>query len=416
MSITTKEDFSEFVTATEAIDGYRRPAAFGVCKIDVSQKDPEKALQARFLHVSYQESFGSAAAILQALAGNDFANKPLADVVSTSNLVCEPLNDNLVTCILENFAPFVEETQEKKATHHNIAQFLAVQKAGNASEYRVVFVYDLNEAPESLEDVYLRLYLYSMGKAPLRSINMNGAFGILPNVAWTPGGNPIDLDWLNEERMDLIAANKWPDIASVDKFPRMLQHLIPVVDPEGGHRTRILSADRVRMGAQLAPGTTIMPGASYVNFNAGTEGPSMVEGRISSSAKVGSGSDVGGGASILGVLSGGNSDPITIGANCLLGANSVTGISYGDGCIIDAGVAVLAGTKIQMNTKTYDALKEVNANMPAKDVLGFDGDKAACKARDLSGLNGLHFRQNSVTGTIQVSRSGRQIALNTELH
>jgi 2,3,4,5-tetrahydropyridine-2-carboxylate N-succinyltransferase len=163
------------------------------------------------------------------------------------------------------------------------------------------------------------------------------------------------------------------------------------------------------MGAQLAAGTTVMPGASYINFNAGTLGPVMVEGRISSSAIVGAGSDVGGGASILGVLSGTDGNPISIGENTLLGANSTCGIPLGDACIIDGGVAIFAGTKVKVSPD--ELAKIVEANPSAKLET-----KTTFRADEFQGLNGLHFRQNSTTGEIVVRRSTREVVLNADLH
>ena len=195
----------------------------------------------------------------------------------------------------------------------------------------------------------------------------------------------------------------YPEIQSVDKFPRYLQHVIPA------DNTRILESSKVRMGAQLHAGTTVMPGASYINFNAGTTGPVMVEGRISSSAVVGSGSDVGGGASILGVLSGTDGNPITIGQNTLLGANSVTGIPLGDGCIIDAGVAILAGTKIHISETELEKIKQANPEWKPQSSDYFKG-------KELAGLNGIHFREDSTTGEIKAFRSTREVKLNEELH
>ena len=236
---------------------------------------------------------------------------------------------------------------------------------------------------------------------PLRDINLNGAFGALPNVAWS-AGQPIELDYLREFEIELKLANEYPHIDFVDKFPRFLQHIIPQ------DNTRILDTSKVRFGAQLAAGTTVMPGASYINFNAGTTGSVMVEGRISSSAIVGDGSDIGGGASILGVLSGTDGNPISIGKNSLLGANSTCGIPLGDGCIIDAGLAILEGTKIGIYPDELKKIMEVNTNANMKGEI--------FKGKQLAFFNGLHFRQNSMTGETTASRSTREIKLNTELH
>ena len=160
------------------------------------------------------------------------------------------------------------------------------------------------------------------------------------------------------------------------------------------------------MGAVLAPGTTIMPGAAYINFNSGTTGAVMVEGRVSSSVIVGDGSDIGGGASILGVLSGTNGNPISIGKRCLLGANSVTGVPLGDDCIVDAGIAILEGTKIFINDK--EALQKLNPK--------FNFSQDIYKASQLANLNGIHYRQNSQTGQITANISKRAIKLNADLH
>ena len=195
----------------------------------------------------------------------------------------------------------------------------------------------------------------------------------------------------------------YPNIDSVDKFPRFLQHIIPA------DNTRILDSSKVRMGAQLANGTTVMPGASYINFNAGTLGAVMVEGRISSSAIVGAGSDVGGGASILGVLSGTDGNPISIGENTLLGANSTCGMPIGDACIIDGGLAIFEGTKITINSNELAKIKEANpeANLDDKEIF---------KAKELMSLNGIHFRNDSTTGKVIALRSLREVKLNDELH
>ena len=195
---------------------------------------------------------------------------------------------------------------------------------------------------------------------------------------------------------------RYPRIISVDKFPRYLSHVVP---PQN---VRILDDAKVRLGAHIAAGTTVMPGAAYVNFNAGTTGSVMIEGRVSSSVVVGEGSDIGGGASILGVLSGTNGNAVSIGKHCLLGANSVTGIPLGDRCIVDAGIAVLEGTKVFIAQKDREALAALNP--------GFAFDREIYKGLELAGLSGLHFRQNSQSGQITASVSKRAIKLNAELH
>ncbi|WP_345981044.1 tetrahydrodipicolinate N-succinyltransferase N-terminal domain-containing protein [Sulfurimonas sp. HSL3-2] len=377
--------------------GYKDPLAFGIARVDFGQLNSDKVLQATYPIINWNENFGSAAIFIEALKEQgvqvDF-NKD--EVICNINLAF------LESC-LNAFTPYSEEAYGDAHKNIQVVSSLYSQMKENGykeGEFRVVFLF--NDAPcASVEATYLKLYALSLAKVQLRSINLNGAFGALPNVAWS-AGNPIELDWLREFEIELKLSNSYPHIDFVDKFPRFLQHIIPA------DNTRVLDTSKVRFGAQLHAGTTIMPGASYVNFNAGTTGVSMVEGRISSSAIVGDGSDVGGGASILGVLSGTDGNPISIGKNCLLGANSVCGIPLGDGCIIDAGIAILEGTKVTINAKELEKIQEVNQGTPLK------GD--VFKGKELAGLNGLHFRQNSLTGELSASRSRREIKLNADLH
>src|SRR5690625_4731626 len=241
----------------------------------------------------------------------------------------------------------------------------------------------LAEPPADTADAYLRLHLLSHRLVRPHGQNLEGVFSLLNNVVWTSHG-PCALDGFELTRARLRA--RGPVTAyGIDQFPRMVDYVIP-------SGVRIADADRVRLGAHLASGTTVMH-EGFVNFNAGTLGESMVEGRISAGVVVGAGSDVGGGASIMGTLSGGGSEIISIGAGCLLGANSGIGISLGDGCVVEAGCYVTAGTKI---------------GLP---------DQRVVKAREISGADGLLFRRNSVTGAVEaVARSGSWGTLNTVLH
>ena len=225
---------------------------------------------------------------------------------------------------------------------------------------------------------------------------------MLQNVAWSVDGEPIELDWLRANEIKLKMSGCYPAILCVDKFPRYLSHVVPA------DNVRVLDTAKVRMGAHLAGGTTVMPGAAYVNFNAGTTGSVMIEGRVSSSVVVGEGSDVGGGASILGVLSGTNGNAVSIGKNCLLGANSVTGIPLGDKCIVDAGIAILEGTKVYIAAAEREKLARINPN--------FSFEREIYKGLELANLNGLHFRQNSQNGQICVALNVRAIKLNENLH
>jgi len=396
-TIQSADAFKALIEDIKKIDGYRDPLAFGIARVDLGQLNVDKSLQATYPIINWDENFGSAAIFIKALSEQgvniDF---------SQSEVVCNINLDFLRSC-LNAFTPYSDEAFGD--AHKNIqvvsALYTQLIESGMVEgEYKVTFIFD-DTPVKSVEAAYLKLYAISLAKVGLREICLDGAFGALPNVAWSQG-QPIELDYLREFEIELKLANEYPHIDFIDKFPRFLQHIIPA------DNTRILDTSKVRFGAQLAAGTTVMPGASYINFNAGTTGVSMVEGRISSSAIVGDGSDVGGGASILGVLSGTDGNPISIGKNCLLGANSVCGIPLGDGCIIDAGIAILEGTKVGIQPEQLKKIMEVNTNLKMEGEI--------FKGKQLAGLYGLHFRQNSMTGEITASRSTREIKLNADLH
>ena len=245
----------------------------------------------------------------------------------------------------------------------------------------------LADAPVDTADAYLRLHLLSARLVRPRSINLDGIFGLLPNNAWTSLG-PVPADDVERVRLEAVTAGIRLSVFGVDKFPRMTDYVVP-------SGVRIAHADRVRLGAHLAAGTTVMH-EGFCNYNAGTVGTSMVEGRISQGVIVGDGSDIGGGASIMGTLSGGGKEQVTIGAGCLLGANSGVGISLGDDCVVEAGLYLTAGTKLTLKA---------------------DGQEQVVKARELSGTAGLLYRRNSLTGGVEaVPRSGSWGGLNTALH
>ena len=393
-TITTTDEFKALVTEIKKQDGYKEPIAFGIARVDRGQKNAEKILQANFGLINWSENFGSGAVFIKAL------QEAKCEVDFSGTEFVATLNDNFVRNAMSAFAPYLAEATGDAHKNIQVIKTLA-EMEDIGKNFRIVFLFEDANA-QSVEAVYLKLYALSQSKAPLRSVNLNGAFGILSNVAWV-GNTPYELDYLRENEIEMKLQGTFPTIDSVDKFPRYLQHIIPA------DNTRVLEASKVRMGAQLASGTTVMPGASYINFNAGTQGAVMVEGRISSSAIVGAGSDVGGGASILGVLSGTDGNPITIGENTLLGANSTCGIPLGDACIIDGGVAIFAGTKLTISSKELAKIKEAN---PEASL----GDKEIFRADALQGLNGLHFRQDSTTGKIIVRRSTREVVLNSELH
>jgi 2,3,4,5-tetrahydropyridine-2-carboxylate N-succinyltransferase len=243
---------------------------------------------------------------------------------------------------------------------------------------------DLSAPPADVADAYLRLHLLSHRLVRPRSINVDGLFGVLPNVAWTSLG-PVALEALPEVRMRARVAGEALTVLSVDKFPRMVDYVVP-------SGVRIADADRVRLGAHLAEGSTVMH-EGFCNFNAGTLGPSMVEGRISAGVVVGAGSDIGGGASIMGTLSGGGTEQVSIGEGALIGANGGIGISLGDRSVVEAGCYVTAGSKVTLP------------------------DGTVVKGRELSGVADLLFRRNSLTGALEATpRTGHWGGLAEHLH
>jgi 2,3,4,5-tetrahydropyridine-2-carboxylate N-succinyltransferase len=245
-------------------------------------------------------------------------------------------------------------------------------------------VADTDSAPVDAVDVYLRLHLLSHRLAKPRSLNLDGAFGLLTNVVWTNLG-PVLPGRVDEVRWHERESGRVLTVHGLDKFPRMTDYVVP-------SGVRIADADRVRLGAHLSPGTTVMH-EGFCNFNAGTLGASMVEGRISAGVVVGDGSDIGGGASIMGTLSGGGKEVVSIGERCLLGANAGIGISLGDDCVVEAGLYVTGGTLVKLP------------------------DGSVVKGRELSGVHGMLFRRNSQSGAVEaVVRTGDWGGLNAALH
>lgn len=252
----------------------------------------------------------------------------------------------------------------------------------------VLCVLENDDQPASTPEVYLKLQLISHRMVKPHGTNLNGMFGLLPNVAWTSEG-AIALDELPMRQLQARAAGRTISVNSVDKFPKMTDYVVPA-------GIRIGDASRVRLGAHLAEGTTIMH-EGFVNFNAGTLGTGMIEGRISAGVVVGNGSDLGGGCSTMGTLSGGNNVIISVGEGCLLGANAGLGIPLGDRCTIEAGLYVTGGSKVVVLDDQNNEVETV-------------------KAGDLAGKPDLLFRRNSQTGRIEVKTNKSAIELNEELH
>jgi 2,3,4,5-tetrahydropyridine-2-carboxylate N-succinyltransferase len=262
----------------------------------------------------------------------------------------------------------------------------------NNSEKEVVEIHwtqkDLDEPIEDVVSAYLKLHLISYRFVLPNSINLDGLFNALPNVAWTNKG-PISIDEIDQELLNSKHSKNDLFIRSLDKFPQLVDYIIP-------KNVRIADASRVRLGAYLSPGTTIMH-EGFVNFNAGTLGTAMIEGRISAGVVVGDNSDLGGGCSTMGTLSGGNNIKISIGENCLIGANAGVGIPLGDNCTIEAGLYITAGTKIEVYKENGD----------------IDG---VFKGSELSNCSNLVFLRNSQNGKVFAKVNQKSINLNSELH
>lgn len=425
----TKEEFKKFVENEGA--RFKAPLGFGIARVDLGEKfgaessencesdSCAKSKKAIVLQATYPilnwrdssgkcENLGSYAVLCSALE-----KFPQNLISKSESEAIYRIDSSVVNSALELFSPFLAEALADKNSHKNIQVLLELQKMTDSqkmpnldcckSAFRFVVLYD-DAKCESVESSYMKLLALSLGKAKLRSLNLDGIFGLFENIAWS-GNTPYQLEYLRQNEIPLKLAGKFPRIDFVDKFPRYLMQVIPQYD-----NIRLLDSAKTRFGAYLGSGGyTQMPGASYVNFNAGVVGKCMNEGRISSSVIVDEGTDVGGGASILGVLSGGNANPISIGKNCLLGVNSSTGISLGDGCVVDGGIAVLAGTIFYISAEEAQKIREINADFEIKSDCLYKG-------RELSGKNGIHFRQDSKSGAMMAFRSKVKIELNTALH
>ncbi len=352
----TVEEISAAREQIEAsMPGYQSPAAYG---IGIGTVGPSGAiLDVWYPHVNVgQHSYTAAVAanVLGYTAGTRTYE------LSPSDL------DAMITEI--------QAAEEVDVPHPNLTSWRALRQivlaAAHGGERQLVaaFIGSLDDAPVDPVDGYLRLHMLSNRAVAPHGVNMNGIFGLLTNCVWTNFG-PFEVDDFPVAKARLTAEGHTVHVRLVDKFPAMLDYVVPA-------GVRIADGNRVRLGAHLASGTTVMH-EGFCNFNAGTLGASMVEGRISAGVVVDDGSDIGGGASIMGTLSGGGSDVISIGKNCLLGANSGLGISLGDDCIVEAGLYLTAGAQVSMP------------------------DGTIAKARDLSGASGLLFRRNSRTGEVE---------------
>jgi len=364
---------SDTVAALEAdLDGYEAPQAYAVGVATVGASG--NVLDVAFPHVNCDESWGTAAVLAKATG--------YRSGTQTYRLTSE---------VVDSAIADLSELATGDGPHHNLDSWELCNKTAAHSALggeRVVvacLIDNLFQPPVDAIDGYLRLHLLSHRKMQPNSMNLNGIFGLLNTVVWTNLG-PFEPDNFEMTRIALRAEGHNVEVKLVDKFPRMLDYVVP-------SGVRIADANRVRMGAYLSEGTVIMH-EGYCNFNAGTLGPAMVEGRISQGVVVGENSDIGGGASIMGTLSGGGTEVVSVGKNSLIGANGGIGISIGDECIVEAGCYITAGTLV---------------TMPDGEVV---------KAKELSGHDGLLFRRNSKTGVIEaIAREGAGWqGLNADLH
>jgi 2,3,4,5-tetrahydropyridine-2-carboxylate N-succinyltransferase len=311
--------------------------------------------------------------------------KPDSAIVSAITSVVTYEKGNQPNAISHQQAEQIATALEKTGATEQAA---LAKKMTQSKRPLVVTLLETDTNPTSVPEAYLKLHLLSHRLVKPHQIVLAGIFGVLPNVAWTNKG-AIDINELAEHQLQTRLNGEELEVSCVDKFPKMTNYVVP-------KGVRVAHTARVRLGAYLGEGTTIMH-EGFVNFNAGTEGPAMIEGRISAGVFVGAGSDLGGGSSTMGTLSGGGNIVISIGKESLIGANAGTGIPLGDRCKIESGLYITAGTKVVV---LDDAGQEVKT----------------IKARELAGVNDLVFRRNSITGRVEVVTNKSALQLNTALH
>lgn len=383
--MNTVEDFKKHVEGIQSEAGYQQPKAFA---LGIQRVKNGKVLDAFFPMINWEGSFGTAACYLDLVNAEKGVN-------GAYTISLEQLKE-----VYSQFAPFHGELDK----HENVAQMNRLIDSYQASngyadnELVLYFLFDGDEDVQNATEAYFKLQCISQRHVVPHGINLNGVFGKLTNVAWTNKGPILPEDLAAETSKSYFGT---PLVVShVDKFPYLVNYHVP-------SGVRIASGSQVRLGAYLGEGTTVMP-AGYVNFNAGTLGNAMVEGRVSGGVVVDNNSDIGGGASIMGTLSGGNKNVISIGKECLLGANAGTGISLGDGCTIAAGVYVTAGSKVFL----YNA---DGAPVNGQNEVVAEGQNIV-KAMELNGKSGLLFIQDSTNGHLVCKPNPRSIELNEALH
>lgn len=383
--MSTVEEFKNYVASVEAKQGYQKPLAFA---LGVKRLKGEKTLDAYFPVINWDTSFGTAAVFADVAEINFGQNgeyvlsiEKLTEAYNKFTAFHNDISGHPNIIAIKNFL----DSYSNNHTYYN-------------SEIVVYFLFNKDQDVETATEGYFKLQALSQRCVKPHGVNLNGAFGKLTNVAWTNKG-PVLPEDLSGEISKYIFTEPL-QVSHIDKFPYMVNYHAP-------SGTRVVSGSQVRLGAYLGEGTTVMP-AGYVNFNAGTIGNAMVEGRVSGGVVVDKNSDIGGGASIMGTLSGGNKNVISIGQECLLGANSGTGISLGFGCTIAAGVYITAGSKISL----YNA---DNAPVNLQNEIVTEGQNVV-KGMDLNGKNKLLFLQDSLSGKIICKPNPKTIELNEALH
>ena len=383
--MATIENLKQHIRDIEARENYQRPIVFG---IGIRKKRRDTTLEVFYPHINYESNYGTAALLRDASGFQGNKNGFVA------------LTEDHLKAVDEEFEPIKGD-----GNNHPNADIISLLKNGAGdngyfdTDVIAYFLFDTNTAVESPEEGYFKTQCLSQLLVKPHDINCSGIFGKMNNVAWTNQGPILPKD-LAAQRLKYILQGTELVVSHVDKFPYMVNYHVP----EG---VRIVSGSKVRLGAYLSPGTTVMP-AGFVNFNAGTLGNAMVEGRISGGVVVDENSDIGGGASIMGTLSGGNKNVISIGKNCLLGANAGTGISLGDGCTIAAGVYVTAAAKVAL----------YNAEKQPIDLSGntVEEGKNIVKGIELNGRDYLLYYNDSQTGRLTARPNTKVIELNKSLH
>jgi len=384
--MTSVQDFKDYVAAVKSRAGYQAPTAFG---LGIRKAKGDKTLEVFFPLVNYKNAYGTAA-LLQDVTNYDQAENGFVVV-----------SENQIQEAFDKFAAFHDEIEKHpniRIIHSFLKQYQQIEGYAKV-DVIAYFLFDKDSAVATPEEGYFKTQCLSQLLVKPHEIGVSGIFGKMNNVAWTNKG-PILPEDLAEERIKATFKGEELVVSHVDKFPYMVNFHVP-------QGVRIVAGSKVRLGAHLSPGTTVMP-AGFINFNAGTLGKAMVEGRISAGVIVDDKSDIGGGASIMGTLSGGNKNVISIGKQCLLGANAGTGISLGDGCTVAAGVYITAGSKVSLYNN-----KKQPVNINGKVVA--EGENVV-KGIELNGKDHLLIIQDSQTGKITCRPNQKVIELNASLH